>query len=212
MYEPYEEKPSKLSEIVGKIKEKYQEFWKNANTRSFKENKWGIVLLIIAIFAIGGFAYTGYTTYTAKVAETQSKIVVLEKQNQALEGNLVIVQSQLGSCSKESEDLKSKYIDTTKELDTTSSELKACNSQVAEITSSLTQTKLSLRQLEDKISKLQDNRDALECNYAQQICGLFNLEYYYLKKNKIGGCCSSNSAEACSPKPEDTVTIKKISC
>ena len=212
MYEPYEEKKNKLAEAIDKIKEKYQEFWKGVNSRSFKENKWSLVLVLVAILAIGGLTYTGYTTYTARVVETQSKIMVLEKQNQALESNLATSESQLSTCTTERDSVKSQYTNTKNELEKTDSELGVCNSQVAEITSSLTQTKLSLRQLEDKINRVEENYDDLECNYAQQICELFNLEYYYLRKNKIGGCCSGNTAETCTPKPDTTVTIKQISC
>ena len=211
MYEPYEER-RKLKINLESIKNKLVEKAKN-----FRQSKW--FLIVIAIVLIGSIGtYSGYVTYTAKVAETSSRITILERQFMACQENatsclmnLQNVENELTSCQESNQNCNTNLENTKSELNTCNSKYQELNKQVQDLQGSVSDWESKYDALNQNFNILQSEIDQMECNYAKKVCGFIGLNYYYLKGDMTIICCLNADTSSCIP-PASDVTIKEINC
>jgi len=211
MYEPYEER-RKLKINLEEIKSKLIEKAKN-----FRQSKW--FLVVIAIVLIGSIGtYSGYVTYTAKVAETSSRIIILERQLMACQENVTScsmnlqnTENELSGCQESNQDCNNDLQNTKSDLNTCNSKNQELNNQIQDLQGSVSDWESKYNALDQNFKVLQSEIDQMECNYAKKVCGFIGLNYYYLKGDMSIICCLNTEARSCIP-PASDVTIKEINC
>jgi predicted RNase H-like nuclease (RuvC/YqgF family) len=211
MYEPYEER-RKLKINLEDLKNKFVE-----KTKNFRQSKW--FLIVIAVVLIGTIGtYSGYVTYTAKVAETTSRITILERQFMACQENVTSCSMNLQNMENELTDCQKSNQDCDNDLQNAKSDLNICNSknqelnnQIQDLQSSVSDWESKYNALDQNFKLLQSEFDQMECNSAKKICGFMGLNYYYLKGDMSIVCCLSTEINSCAQVTSD-VTIKEINC
>ena len=213
MYEPYEERRKlkiNLEELKGKLVEK---------AKNFRQSKW--FLVVIAIVLIGSIGtYSGYVIYTAKVAETTSRITILERQFMACQENVTScltnlqnVENELSACQVSNQDCNNNLENARSELSICNSKNQELNRQVQDLQGSVSDWESKYNALDQNFKLLQSEFDQMECNSAKKICGFMGLNYYYLKGDMSIICCQDTGASSCIPEPPASdVTIKEINC
>lgn len=168
MYEPYEEKKrSKLKEFINNLRDKFQGFWQELYFQKFKGNLWGIIIIPVVLLLMVGLAYTGYVTYTSRITQTQSKLLLLERQINVLQEELNQAQNKLNTCSAELEDNKGELSQTKSNLEKTQSNLDTCAMEREELSNELSKRETSLGELQNKYDVLLNSYNTMQCNYAK---------------------------------------------
>lgn len=213
MYEPWGEK-KKFRVDFEKIKEWIRGKVKNIRVDNRVAIAIGLVLLLL------GFAYTGLMTYTSRINEARSKLLILERQINALEEELNSTRNSLASCSSELESTKKKLSDSERDLRITGSKLSTCELEKEKLDEELKGKEKNLNKLQGeyetlnlRFKSLEARFEKLQCEYGKRVCKPAGLNYYYLRDDMTIGCCWSTSVDSCSPPgPDSEDMIKEIVC
>ncbi len=184
MYEPYEEKKTKAREFFERLKDRVQRPIKNIFSYSFRDNKFPFVVVILAVLAIGGLSYTGYASYTAKIAETQSQLVVQEGQINALKEEVGDYETSLAVCNTDLGNRKEMLNRTEADLKVTEEKLTSCNAEFTQLINTSAAIQGAFNDLQNKHTGLENSYRSLECSYAKDK----DCDYYTFSNSKIL-CC-----------------------
>ena len=210
MYEPYEEKKtSKVKEFFQRLVSRIQKP-KYAFTSKFGDRKLSVLLLILAVIAIGGgLSYTGYTAYTSAVSEAQSQVEIQDRQINALNEEMNGYKTNLAVCNT---DLKNKNDMVTKaetDLKATQNRLTACTADLTNQINTSAVVQTSFTALQVNHTTLQTNYKTLECKYAEDK----GCDYYTLSNSKIQCCGRIDDKFYCGTQfvPTEASNVKKVS-
>ena len=215
MYEPYEEKKeSRFKKIFDRIKERVSTAKltaKNFRFQRFTERlpstAWTIVAVVVLI--VGGLSYTGYTVYTSKITETQSQLLILERQINALEDELNGYKTNLAVCEANLENTKKTLSKTEKDLTDTRTQLVACNTEYNNLVNASAATQTAYIELKNVYAKLQEDYKKIECSSAVSK----ECNYYTVSDSMVKCCVKIENKFYCGPGGSltDEVTVRQVS-
>ncbi len=207
MYEPYDfKKESKIKKFLNNLRDKFIAFKQELHFKDIGPNKWIIIFVPLTLILLVGLTYTGYVTYTGRITETQSKIMVLEKQMEGLQTELDKTTNQLNACNSDLSSTKKDLASNKSSLEESQKNIEICSYERENLLKQLDDKQKELNNWITKYNDLEKNYKSLECSWAQSKGCVF----YVVKSNGIECCYFINNEYYCGPgvlieTPEDKV-------
>ncbi len=215
MYEPYEEKKeSRFKKIFDRIKDRIstaRNFRFPTFTERFADKIWirTWAFVALAVLVIGGLSYTGYAVYTSRITETQSQLLILERQINALEDELNGYKTSLAVCETNVNNTKESLAKTEKDLTDTKAQLVACNTEYNILLNTSATTQTAYIELKNTYEKLQAEYKNVECSYAISK----DCNYYTVVESVVQCCGKIEDKFYCGPQfvLTDSANVKQVS-
>ncbi len=209
MYEPEEKKDSRVREFFERLSNRIRNPVRAFSFGGFRENKLPLVLAILAVLFIGGLGYTGYVTYTSKVAQTESQLLIQERQINALEEDLNAYKTNLAVCETNLENTQEILTKTETDLKETEDKLATCTTDYTNLINSTAATQTAYVELQNKHTQLQTYYKSLECSYAESE----GCNYYTVPNSEVLCCVKIEEKFYCGPQgvPTNSTDVKQVS-